>query len=295
MTLSFITEETQNILEKAETPQEYYNVPNDHPALPSEQKTLLEVIATHFGIQLDATGYTFKLKQGKDGDDNTIFLPQVEKDAEHGVVLAWGKLKIPLTQDQLREMSVGLVNKRLVLEVYMEHFEDYIALPMNLVRMKPEEVTKETPEETAKYVKTKPDDRRVLIGLALKSKTLKLHHYLSEGYSKPIGLADLEVGKEYKVVGYVRDKQYGKVRLILEGVNEQVRSNTRIEEILSADPEITPDKPALLRTRESTGTHNGHPVIPVSLKTWKAIQAPKVKFGATEENVTEVDELAAVA
>lgn len=223
-------------------------IPVPNAALTAEMAGYYRDLAKMFKVDFDKTETTFSLKV-ENKLVSRIYEPSIMADSEGQVIVAWGKESIPLSPKDFK-VVVGLYAPLVVTPIKDDDWEydNELGLP----------IVFNNSAVTEKYGSVK----------AMSAEVRKLSTMLKKGEFHQLlmvrGTSDfpvkahtiLEAGKCYKCIGYGSSpgEYQGRkfttyhVELVLPGGEiKKVVAKYNVEQMLKANPVITPDAPAIVQ------------------------------------------------
>lgn len=265
------------------------NVPNDSGAVETELNRL-KAIAAYMGVDFEATGYTFRIYEGRNGRGFASPMIALAKDGT--IALHWGASVTPVdlkalkayidTEDNLSYVAVDV-------EVGDDETGDTLLDETILFPMSLKVLREEPPAEGQKYPKRIVATKDELRAALKKGNLADLLDVPKTGGGIAKKLDELEPG-EYTVIGYRQDAKYGKFEVELVDLGWfKLKGNAakRVAEKPLLDAEHT----AVLTVGEGEdATYNGRAYrsIPTSISLWIDSQPAGTRFKDANGNELEV-------
>lgn len=279
----------------------FTDIPNR--ALPQTYREGLSAIFKALtGEEFDMEASTFTVKADPNGTFQRLYSPTIFSTEDGGLVIRWGERDIPLlvapgkigvanaakgTKFAFKEEQIGKYTEP-VLSVSASESGTLYTLPVTIRKKDVKEelsadlldlLLDENPEAIAAKVYAAPDLSKRgegtgerLVGPYLKVSSLPLGDYKVTTYRTKEGG---QYGTDYFLQVQVTEPFVAPVRAQVDGewVDQEteitdwaiVRPNAAMKKILSAEPVITPDSPAILKVLEHY-VYNNNPAVKVALK-----------------------------
>ena len=274
--MAFLTATTVSVLEKANINVDT-NIPNDHPCFDQEQLQVWATLADALGIDFEQTGYTVRVVLGT--QKRNIFTPYVGSNGKEACIF-WGNVEKPLSELDPAKVDVSIEGSKIP-RMYFMTLESEEVAGFSLMISKAKE---DSPAHIKEYHAGNIDEKLKTLRLAYRKG--KLQTFLATKFTPAIKLSALE-NTEVTVIGYTRNS-WGNYELAIED-GRVVRANTKLNNKLATNPEITKEKPATLTVGGSYDS-NGYTVFEVELETALDKELPVFDFGTSYETHNE-DEL----
>ena len=248
-----------------------------------DELTRLEAIAAYMGVDFEATGYTFRIYEGRNG--RGFSSPTIALTKDGIIALHWGESITPVDLKALKAYIDTEDNLSYVaVDVEESGLDETILFPMSLKVLR-----EEPPAEGQRYPKRIVATKDELRAALKKGNLADLLDVPKTGGGIAKKLDELEPG-EYTVIGYRQDAKYGKFEVELMDLGWfKLKGNAakRVAEKPLLDAEHT----AVLTVGEGEdATYNGRAYrsIPTSISLWIDSQPAGTRFKTPDGKELEV-------
>lgn len=263
--MKLITERTEVALTSAKLPADTKSlkVPDSHTCFDKEQQDILKAYKDAFGVKSEST---FKIAINKN-DEQVIYSPSiVSKDS--GLVIEWGGEYFPLPEDVKFSASSLLATVKVGKERYSLK-----------VRVTPIEKDKAQTALQKKWAACPAAKKEELLSDAWDDGVI--HELVAPALPDRVKLGAI-IGT-HDVIGFrMGGGKFAKYELQLADgrwVNANSSLNNKLGEYEAEGVEVSPSKPAQLTVSPSKSEHNGHPIYPTSLVSYRNLDLPVFDFG----------------